>query len=42
MGTEGMNPEIADINFSVNTTSSKCMAESKMREKIRKELFPAL
>lgn len=32
MGTEGMNPKIADIQFFVNTTSCKFMAECKRLE----------
>lgn len=41
MGTEGMRPKIADIQFSVNDTSCKCMAESKRKEgKGKKGVFP--
>lgn len=32
MDTEGMSPKIADIQFSVNTTSCKFMAECKRME----------
>lgn len=36
-----MNPKIADIQFSVNTASCKCMAESKRKEgKGKKGTFP--
>lgn len=41
MGTEGMHPKIADIQFSVNTTSCKFMSECKRMEgKDEKEAFP--
>lgn len=41
MGTEGMSPKIADIQFSVNTTSCKFMAECKRMEgKDEKGAFP--
>lgn len=41
MGTEGMNPKIADIQFSVNTTSCKFMAACKRMEgKDEKGSFP--
>lgn len=41
MGTEGMNPKIADIQFSVNSTSCKFMAECKRMEgKDEKGDFP--
>lgn len=42
MDTEGMNPKIAEIQFSVNTTSCKFMAECKrMERKDEKGAFPS-
>lgn len=37
MATEGINPKITDIQFSLNATSCKC--KSERREMVREEIF---